>query len=289
MSDEPDRRPYLLDHPPARRQYRSERRAKPSGAIVVHTFENVADLKPPDAKAETGAAYIANRTNAPGSYHTVVDSDSAVQLGYYRWEMFGEGTGGNRWALHLSYACQADRWKSYPDWWVEGAIEQGAIEADRMARWIKSERGIEVPARRITLSEYRNQRPGFIAHGTIDPTRRHDPGEDYLWELFLERFAHYQGDTMPTYPTEDVKTIQTKLTQAGYDIGPTGVDGILGPKTMAAFNAAMTDLGMTGAHVEELAKKANLLDRFAKSTTNIENGQKTLETVRTEIRDLYQI
>lgn len=291
MSDEPDRTPYLVTHPPARSQFRTQRRAKVTGAIVVHTFENEADLNPPDTKAETGAAFIARRPDKPGSYHTVVDSDSAVQLGWYRWEMFGEGTGGNRWALHLSFACKAAQWATLPDWWINGAIEQAAIEAARMARWVKAEVGVTIPAKRITAAQYRAGEPGFVAHGDLDPSRRTDPGKRFFWGLMLERYDHYQGvSPMPPYPTEEIESLQTRLEAAGYDIGASGVDGILGPKTMGAFSKAMDDLELIPMPPDPiLAEKAGLLDSFASATSRIENGEEALRDARARIRSLYEL
>lgn len=97
---------------------------------------------------------------------------------------------------------------------------------------------------------------------------------------------------MPTrpYPTEEVKSIQTRLKAAGYDIGASGVDGILGPKTTGAFSKAMDDLELVRLPADPvLAEKAELLDRFAAATSTIEGGQIELEKTRIEIRDLYQL
>ena len=180
---------FLEDNKPARSQFRRTRRAPVSGAIVVHTAESVPDVEGLDGGAEGVASFIARRTDAAGSYHSIVDSDSVVQLGEYSWEMFGEGTGGNRWCLHLSFATQASRWPNLPPGWVEGALRQGAREAARMALWVESEIGIMVPAEQITADAYRAKAPGFISHGAIDPGRRSDPGSGFPWSRFLEMFA----------------------------------------------------------------------------------------------------
>ncbi len=113
---------FLEDNPPARTQFRRTRRAAVTGAIVVHTAENTTDTTLPDSGAEAVARFISRRTDAAGSYHTVVDSDSIVDVGRYEWEMFHEGTGGNRWSLGLSFACQASQWTTLPDRWVDGAL-----------------------------------------------------------------------------------------------------------------------------------------------------------------------
>lgn len=175
---------YLLEHPPARRQYIDPRRSSPSGAIVTHTAESITDLLAPDYGAEDVARFISTRTTA-GSYHSIVDADSIVHVGQYLWEMFHEGTGGNKWSLGLAWATRADDWSKLPTWWVSAAILNGAREAVNMINWIKKETGIIVPVKRITAAEYHDRKPGFIGHGELDPTRRHDPGDGFPWEYFL--------------------------------------------------------------------------------------------------------
>jgi hypothetical protein len=179
---------YLEDHPPARQQFRAVRRAAVTGAIVVHTAENVPDLEGADASAENVAAFISRRTDASASYHSVVDSDSIVQVGRYEWEMFHEGTGGNRWSLGLSFACRAAQWPVLPERWFNGALRNGAIEAANMARWVESTSGIRVPSQRITAAQYRSGRAGFVGHGELDPGRRSDPGAGFPWDEFLGLF-----------------------------------------------------------------------------------------------------
>lgn len=222
---------YLEDHPPARSQFRPTRRAKVTGAIVAHTAENTTDQWPPDGGAEGVARFIARRTDGPGSYHTVVDSDSIVRVGRYEWEMFHEGTGGNRWSLGLSFACQANQWATLPGAWVNGAIDNGARAAADMATWVRSTVGIEIPPRRITPAQYRAGAPGFIGHGELDPGRRHDPGARFPWSMFLAQFAHHTNQGVPPMPTTKnphVLAIQQALIGLGYSLDD---DGIWGPIT----------------------------------------------------------
>lgn len=228
---------YLEDHPPARTQYRERRRAAVTGAIVVHTAQNATQYHLPDGGAESVARFISNRTDGPGSYHVVVDSDSTVDVGRYKWEMFGESTGGNRWALHLSFACQAHQWPTLPDRWVAGAIEQGATAAARMARWVKTEVGVTVPARRISAALYRAGRPGLIGHGELDPGRRTDPGAGFPWDAFLQRFADVTEQETDVSKTDEIKYWQTWLNTLDVPGDPLVVDGDRGPKTEARMVA----------------------------------------------------
>ncbi|MCP3990523.1 MAG: hypothetical protein GY724_15705 [Actinomycetia bacterium] len=188
---------YLEDHPPARTQFRTTRRAAVTGAIVVHTAENTTDTSLPDGGAEGVARFISIRTDAAGSYHTVVDSDSVVDVGRYEWEMFHEGTGGNRWSLGLAFACEAAEWPNLPETWVGPALRNAALEAATMAAWVKSTVGVTVPAKRITATQYRNGEPGFIGHGDLDPGRRSDPGAEFPWNRFLDQYVLYAGGDLP--------------------------------------------------------------------------------------------
>jgi hypothetical protein len=178
---------YLLDHPPKRKQFNFNRQSSVSGAIVVHTAECAMDISGPDMAAESVARFISTRSDA-GSYHSVVDSDSIVRVGRYEWEMFHEGTGGNRWSLGLSFACRAAQWATAPIWWLDGALSNGATEAYNMAAWVKETTNKVVPAKRISTEEYRDGLPGFIAHAQLDPTRRSDPGKDFPWAVFLDKY-----------------------------------------------------------------------------------------------------
>lgn len=213
---------YLEDNPPARSQFRRTRRAPVTGAIVIHTAENMIDLIGPDAGAEAVASFIARRTDGAGSYHSIVDSDSTVQLCEYEWEAFHEGTGGNRWSLGLSFACRAADWQNPPAPWFKGAIDQGAAEAVRMAQWVKATVGVTVPAVRINRDQYRNGAPGFVSHAQLDPMRRSDPGIYFPWDYFLSR---YQKEHAMPDRGGFVAEWQRVLLSHGADLGTTGPNG----------------------------------------------------------------
>lgn len=184
---------YLREHPnPHMRQY-SARKQEPSGVVAVHTAENTPDDVATDGGAEAVARYETVRTT-PGSYHDLVDSDSAINLVRYEDAAWHDGTGTNHHSYGVSVATTAAWWPYAPKAWRDGAIEQAAQAAARYAHWLYKRNGIKIPAKRITADEARRKVPGFVSHGQLDPGRRTDPGEHFPWQMFLARFAELTRD-----------------------------------------------------------------------------------------------
>ena len=234
---------YLQNNPPARSQFRMPRRATPTGGIVVHTAENGGAGIVGSAKAV--ARFIQRRTDAAGSYHAIVDESEWIQLVPYEAEAFGEGSGGNRWALHLSFACRTTDWATMPDDRRKRLLDMGAQAAAAMARWCRDSFGIVVPGRVImdTLG-YRAGQPGFISHAAIDPARRTDPGKDFPWVLFIKAFNREMEttpdmtDTEKPYAAQVNEALQLLTEHAGY----TGaIDGLFGPKALEALHRLKND------------------------------------------------
>lgn len=205
---------YLREHPnPVSRGYTSPRRSEPSGVAVVHTAENVPDYVAFDGGAEAVAHYETIRTT-PGSYHDLVDSDSAINLVRYEDAAWHDATGTNHHSYGVSIATRADVWPLAPAAWRAGAVEQAAQAAARYARWLHARNGTVIPARRITAAEARNRVPGFISHAELDPGRRTDPGAEFPWDTFLARYAELVADLLgggevpTTHP--DWSTMATK-------------------------------------------------------------------------------
>ena len=208
---------YLIDHPPASRQYRSPRRETPSGVIVVHTAESGPDTIPEDRGAENVAAFIAHRSD-PGSYHALVDADSIIQLVRYTDEAFHDATGSNPHSFGLSAATQAHKWGTLPDWWVDGVIENMAAAAVAYARWVAREHDITIPARRITREQSENREPGFISHAERDPARRTDPGEGFPWAAFLKEYEDQMNPTLRGEKVDQALALTRQATAAAVDI-----------------------------------------------------------------------
>lgn len=183
---------YLDDHPPARRQFRP-RTMKPTGLIVLHTGESILDVIGPDAGAENLAAWISHRTD-PGSYHRIADADSVVDLVRFDQAAYGDGTGSNDFAIHISFACKAADWAGMSEGKRLAFIRQGAKAAAEAAEWLHATYRIEVPPARVTRIESDRGEPGFISHAERDPGRRTDPGADFPWPLFMREFVEAQVD-----------------------------------------------------------------------------------------------
>ena len=188
---------YLVTNKPARDQFRSPRRAKPSGVCTVHTAEG--------AGTANVAAFIRRRDTA-GSYHDLVDDREALQLVRYADEAYHDGTGSNPHSYGLSFATFAARWPSMTTAQRDAFLTQGARAAARYARWLRAEHGITIPARRITRAQSDQRVPGFISHAERDPGRRTDPGPGFPWARFLELYAaEMRGPTTPTKTSDPME------------------------------------------------------------------------------------
>lgn len=174
---------YLLDHPqPNTQQWGYPRRgAQLSGTCIVHTAECAADTVGPDGSAEGTAEFIRNRSDY-GSYHTLVDSDSIIEMVPYEYEAWQDSE-TNPWAVGISAAVQADHWDKIPAARRDATYRNLAWAAADFITYMAT-KGITVPLRRITGAQARARVPGFCAHGDsgID---RHDPGVQFDWAKFF--------------------------------------------------------------------------------------------------------
>lgn len=182
---------YLIDHPPRRDQFR-RRSQTISGVIVVHTAENIPDTIGPDGAAEAVARFIQGRSD-PGSYHSLSDSDSEVELVPWQLAAYGDGTGSNEHAIHISAATRAAQWARMSREWKTGTVRNMARAAHRYSNALESVHGVRIPARRVTKAESDRRKEGFISHGERDPGRRSDPGPDFPWDMFFDFYTDLEN------------------------------------------------------------------------------------------------
>jgi len=174
---------YLLDNAqPVTQQWGYPRRgASLSGTCIIHTAECAIDLDGADSSAENCANFIRTRGDY-GSYHTLVDSDSIIEMVPYEYEAWQDSE-TNPWAVGLSAAVQADNWHTIPVDRRDRIYRNLATAAADFVTYMAT-KGITVPLRRLTGQEARNRVPGFCAHGDSG-VDRHDPGAQFDWALFF--------------------------------------------------------------------------------------------------------
>ncbi len=280
--------PYLIKNAPARSQFRSPRRSRPSGLTVLHTAESVMDTVGPDTGAENVANFIRTRREA-GSYHDLVDSDSALQLVRYGDEAYHDGTGSNAWSLSISWALAAADWPKLTAERRDAFLRQGAVAFRRQQAWLTSHDYPTTPLRRLTKAQSDAGLAGFIKHGDRDPGRRSDPGMRFPWERWFELCAPtpappaaptppltYTEVNVPKLPQlqvgsrgEDVQTLQSLLVarrpalHAKLARTPSAlaawVDGILGDGTAKVLREFQNDADVPVTGKTDAATWAKLL------------------------------
>lgn len=180
---------YLLDNPnPYTAQWvfpRRGARGKLTGTCIVHTAENMIDLVGDDAGAEGTANFIRVRADY-GCYHTLVDSDSIMELVPYEYETWQDSE-TNNWAVGISAAVRADGWNSIPLARRDRIYRNLAWAAADFVKYMRDQYKIAVPFKRITGQQARAGVPGFCAHGDSG-VHRTDPGVQFDWAKFF-RFA----------------------------------------------------------------------------------------------------
>lgn len=226
---------YLEDHEPNRRQFYTGRNKPVTGCVVLHTTEN--GIGTPFLNV---ADFIQRRTT-PGSYHTLSDANGWGQIGRFEWTMFSV-VSHNSYTLNHSFTIRASEWDKLTFNATESVLSHGVDAIAAMNRWLISERGISIPAVRISAEEAVAGRAGFTTHAELEtfngnPGRRSDPGAGFPWDRFLETYSLVSGADSPppappaVGPDKDVTALQGRLNHLGASLR---VDGVFGPKTLAA-------------------------------------------------------
>lgn len=199
---------YLIDHPNPNARADSDGRyhgypgrRKKVSCIVIHTAENTPDTVAADGGAEAVARYQA-RVDRPSSYHDLVDSDSHVRMLPWSHTAF-HASNDNSYSIGLSMATKAHLWPHMPAKWTERTLDNLATVAASAVRWVQATEGVKIPVQTVTAHAARNGKAGFIAHGTLDPGRRSDPGATFPWGRFLSKTSAKLGQRPPPDPGDD--------------------------------------------------------------------------------------
>jgi len=219
---------YLTTRKPVRDQWYAKRNRPLTGCTVLHTSESVMDTVGPDTGAESVAEFIRTRTT-PGSYHDLVDSDSAIHLVEYVHGAYHDGTGSNNWALSIAFACRTSDWRTMSAAKRKAFLRQGAIAFKRQQDYRRSVGAPLTELRLITKAQSDAGMSGFTYHGLRDPGRRTDPGTTPaapfpFAEFIAECRAVLAGeeDDMPL-SDEDIRRIKHAVAEA--PIGGTAIGG----------------------------------------------------------------
>lgn len=199
---------YFETHKPKLHQWQAVRdpnRVAPfheaTGTFVIHTFEANVSLG-----TKRAADFLVSRTDRKASYHCLAGPASArdvIQMAPWSGAAWHE-THSNRWSIGISMVAQASAWSRITPTQRDNLVHSAAYAAYLAATWLKKNRGITVPAERITRAQAMNGRPGFISHGEMDPGRRTDPGGGFPWDDFLSIYAALmKGGGFPAAPEEN--------------------------------------------------------------------------------------
>jgi len=239
-------------------QWRDRREGELSGAIVIHTSESSRSWDVWDLRD-----FVRTRSE-PGSYNTISDLDKSHLLIHPSNVAFGEGTGGNKFAMHHAFVTDTEFWTDAkdPDYVnvnnndVDEML-QASLEGIRFLMDHAKRQGIEVPAKRITAEQYFNGEPGFISHAELETFRgregrRTDPGRDFPWDTLLsllgggdqpEEVQPMESEVPePSRITDGLAVALQKQVNSVLDAG-VKEDNWLGHETYGAVSAAIRDAG----------------------------------------------
>jgi peptidoglycan hydrolase-like protein with peptidoglycan-binding domain len=254
---------YLLDNPPASRQFWPSRNGGLSGGVVIHTTEGSGG----DTAAENTAGFISRRSD-PGSYHCIVDTDSTVMMmpdDYVAFGVAASGYNSRCWMIAIA-ARSSDLNSDSPE---------TKTEIDNMAReivafWQRNE--INVAEASQFIGEGVKDRPGIAHHGDVQPADRSDAWsrrqDRWIFDSMLLQAIERHSGAAPVAPPTPTQPVPVPP-QAVWRVGSTGdkvkeiqkvvgvaQDGVFGPQTEAAVRQWQNNLqilpdGVWGPQTEE--------------------------------------
>lgn len=224
---------YLLDNPPASRQFYPSRNTGMTGGVIVHTTEGVGG----DDSAENTAGFISRRSDA-GSYHCLVDTNSTVLMVPDSYTVFGVSASG------YNSRC----------WMIAIAARSADLDADNPLTQIEVDRaGAEIAAFWLRngfnpfecarwIGEGTKSGPGLACHGDVQSWDRSDawsrhPQRERLDQMLVEAICRHAGGQAPApAPAQQIRPTHVTTRQRiinGAGCGPIAEDGIEGPQTRA--------------------------------------------------------
>jgi hypothetical protein len=175
---------YLLDNPPASRQFYPSRSSTPTFAVGVHTSEGPTG----PGSARGLASFIARRTD-PGSYACIVDADETIYMVPADYTTFSAAASGyNSRTYHV---CLAGRSADLsPD---DANTQAMIVRAGAAIRDLWNSQGIALSNAQWIGTDALN-RPGLFCHGDVQPWDRSDawtrhPDRGRLDELLANAIA----------------------------------------------------------------------------------------------------
>lgn len=85
--------------------------------------------------------------------------------------------------------------------------------------------------------------------------------------------------------SDAVKELQKNLAELGYDVGPTGADGVFGPKTLAGLKKFQEEMGITADGIYNAETNAKMMEKLGKSNTIVGRTTKTVARYATVYSD----
>lgn len=170
-------------------------RSKPIQVGVIHTAESLPDFVGEDTGAEGVSKYGATTERA--SWHDTIDSDSWVRNLPHEYTAF-HVMGYNSIGVGLEIATQAAKWIDTPVGWRYATL-------DRTAAWVAEvHQRHNLPIVRLDKAQVDAGLKGFVGHGSLDPTRRSDPGDAFPWDYVLKKARSIaEVGTVPGYVDRD--------------------------------------------------------------------------------------
>lgn len=248
---------YLINNPPASRQFWPSRQNGLSGGVVIHTTEGAGGGN----SAENTAGFISRRSD-PGSYHCIVDSeaDTAVMLMPDDYTAFGVAASGYNsrcWMIAIAAPSAA----------LDADSPYTQVEIDNMGREIVNfwkRNGFDPSTSAQFIGEEVKDRPGIAHHGDVQPWDRSDAWSrrEDRWifdSLLLQAIARHAGggSPAPLLPQEPTKPTPVPP-ESIWRVGSTGdkvkaiqaivgvnQDGVFGPRTETAVKVWQSNLGIT--------------------------------------------